>query len=199
MNANKENIKSDIVRFIKEAGMLKKIKRTGYAVHGGREADTVAEHSYRAMLVGYIIAKKEGADADKVLHMLLFHDLPEARIGDLHKIAQKYINKDEAEKQVTLEQAALLPREISDEFVSLLEEFNAAETLEAKCAKDADKLELAFQAREFADMGNKELNDMIERIGQVLKTKTAQDLYATLASSKEKWWDGLKKPVEESY
>jgi len=189
----------NIVRFISEAGMLKRIKRTGYAVHGSREADTVAEHSYRAMLVGYFIAKSENANVDKVLRMLLFHDIPEARLGDMHKIAAKYVDKDGAEKRIMKEQSLLLPKETAKEFLSLLEEFETASTKESLCAKDADKLELAFQAKEFADAGNSELLDIVDRVGQVLRTKTAKALFKNLMSSKKKWWTGLKKPVEDSY
>jgi len=198
-NGRETDHSTELARFFSEAGMLKRTKRTGYAVHGSGQADTVAEHSYRAMLMGYIIALQEGADTTKVLKMLLFHDLPETRLGDLHKIAAKYVDKDSAEKQIAQEQAHLLPDALGQEFLVLLDEFNTALTLEAKCAKDADKLELAFQAKEFADTGNPQLLDIVERTGTVLKTKTAQRLYAAMLSSRAPWWAGLKKPVEESY
>jgi putative hydrolase of HD superfamily len=194
-----EKVTEDIVKFISEAGSLKRTKRTGYAIHGSLKSDSVAEHSHRAMLIGYIIAKQEHADVDKVTKMLLFHDMHESRLGDLHKIAQRYLEKKDAEKQVMREQSMLLPEEMRKEFISLMNEFNTKQSLEARCANDADKLELAFQAKEFMDSGDKDLEDIVKRIGVVLKTKTAQSLYKTLLTSKEKWWDNLKKRVEDSY
>lgn len=192
-------MEEDLIHFINEVGMLKRIKRTGYAIHGSSEADTVAEHSYRAMLIGFLIAKNEKADENKVLRMLLFHDIPETRLGDMHKITQNYIDKKNAEEQIAAQQATLLPQDIGKEFLSLIEEFNAAKTREALCAKDADKLELAFQAKEFVNAGSKDLMDIVERVGKVLKTKTAQEIYKNLMANKKRWWEGLKKPAEDSY
>jgi len=42
----------------------------------------------------------EGADVGKVVTMMIRHDLAEARIGDLDKVAVRYIrNKHEAEEE----------------------------------------------------------------------------------------------------
>jgi 5'-deoxynucleotidase YfbR-like HD superfamily hydrolase len=41
---------------------------------------------------------------------LVFHDLPETRIGDLHRVATRYIKgKDKAEEQICHEQMTDMP------------------------------------------------------------------------------------------
>ena len=44
-------------------------------------------------MIAYFLAHKEGADPHKSAVMCLFHSFPEARIGDLHTVSQRYINK----------------------------------------------------------------------------------------------------------
>lgn len=56
-----------------------------------KQPDTVAEHSLNAAQIGYILAKMEWADANKVATMLVWHDIAETRIGDMHKVAIWYI------------------------------------------------------------------------------------------------------------
>jgi len=41
-------------------------------------------------MIGFILAKLEGADREKVLKMCLLHDLAEARTGDANYLNQQY-------------------------------------------------------------------------------------------------------------
>ncbi|MEW9510166.1 HD domain-containing protein [Streptomyces bacillaris] len=61
---------SAVGRFLYEAGTLKHARRTGWWMAGVRDPESVAEHSWRTALIATIIAKLEGADADKLECML---------------------------------------------------------------------------------------------------------------------------------
>ena len=77
--------------------MLKRINRSGWSVLGIKNAETVAEHSFRCAVIGYVISCMEKASSYNVLLMTLFNDMHEARTGDLHKMAQHYIEAEKAE------------------------------------------------------------------------------------------------------
>lgn len=55
-----------IANFLFELGMLKRQKHTGFALAGVRQLDSLADHTARAALIGYILAELEGVDAQKV-------------------------------------------------------------------------------------------------------------------------------------
>ena len=48
--------------FLNEVGMLRHTPRSGYKFLGSGQ-ETVAEHSHRTAVIGYVLAKKTGADA----------------------------------------------------------------------------------------------------------------------------------------
>ena len=102
----------DIARFLLEIGVLKNVKRSGWWMAGVKDPETVAEHSYRTAIIGYFLAKKEGADAEKVMKMCLFHEMAETRLNDVHKVGQRYIEHKETEKKILKEQLSSFQKNI---------------------------------------------------------------------------------------
>ena len=86
------NIKK-LVNLIFEWQHLKRIKHEGWRLAGVSNPDSVAEHSLVAAQIGYILAKMEWADVGKVVSMLIWHDIHEARIQDVHKLSLRYLWK----------------------------------------------------------------------------------------------------------
>src|SRR3989338_2611923 len=116
-----------LVEFIFEVGTL----RRSYRVHLQKLAkteDSVADHSFRVAIIGYILAKEEGLDADKVLKMCLFHDLPEARTGDHDWFHKKYVKINELKAIKSQWQGVGFGNEV----VKLLKEYLGQKTKEAK-------------------------------------------------------------------
>ena len=183
----------DIARFLLEMGVLKNVKRSGWWMAGVKDPETVAEHSHRTAIIGYFLAKKEGADAERVMKMCLFHDIAEARVNDLHKVGQRYIDHMETEKKVLEEQFSSLPKDISKELMKLMKEFHEGKTKESIIAKDADYLENAIQAKEYRDAGYKLTEEWMENIRKMLKTNSAKEILDKVSESSENWWKGLKK------
>ncbi len=184
----------DVAKFIFEVGTLKRIKRGWLKSEGVGNPESVAEHTYRNAVVGYILAKMEGADAEKVLKMALFHDIPEVRIGDIDKVAQRYINKDQSEMQVMKDQLDALPGAIKNEIMSVMLEFYERKTKEAIIARDADILELLFQAKEYADVGYTGTEYWLEQNSKLLKTESAKGIFGELMKQNAfSWSKGLER------
>ncbi len=187
-----ENIKK-IANFLFELGALKHVKRSGWWIINVKDPENVAEHSFRAGVIGYMLAKLEKADINKVAMMCLFNDLHEARLNDLHKVGQRYIDFRKAETKAHKEQTDDLG-EIGKEIFSLHKELKEQKTKEAIVARDADLLENAFQAKEYIEIGYKDAQNWIDNIRTVLKTESAKTLLKEIEkASSNDWWRSLKK------
>ncbi|KHO48017.1 MAG: hypothetical protein QT00_C0001G0029 [archaeon GW2011_AR5] len=185
----------DIAKFFFELGTLKRTERAGWAVTGISKPEVIAAHAYRATVIGYMLAELEKVDKDKVMRMLMFHDVPETRIGDLHKVAASYLNSGEGEEKAAADQSKLMPTVIGNEFVQLIREFNEKRTKEAIVARDADYLEAAVTAKEYLINGYKHSEEFLKRIRKVLVTPSAKKLLKEIEKSDGFWWKGLKKNV----
>ncbi|MFZ2663947.1 MAG: HD domain-containing protein [Patescibacteria group bacterium] len=142
----------ELVNLFYEIGTLRKIKRS-YHINVLQDTESVAEHSHRAMLISYFLAKKVGADPYKCILMASLHDLAEARTGDSNWVQKSYITQDE--DKATEEQ--LLPlRDLSKDLFRLLSEYKERKTLESQVTKDADNIEYVLSLRELELTGNKE-------------------------------------------
>ena len=185
-------VMKDIAKFLLEVGSLKNVRRSGWFVAGVKNPESISDHSMRAIITGYLIAKEERADEEKVMKMLMFHDVPETRLGDMHKVTAKYIDKQKAEKNVVEDQSKMLSKEAGKEYIELMKELAEGRTKEAKIAIDADYLECAIQAHEYMENGYKNAREWIERVRAELKTETAKQILEEVVKS-EFWWKGLKK------
>jgi 5'-deoxynucleotidase YfbR-like HD superfamily hydrolase len=182
-----------IANFLFEAGMLKRTPRTGFQFLGSG-AESVAEHIFRTVYIGYALGRlSKGVDTDKLIKLCLFHDLPEARTGDLNYVNKKYVKPD-IEKAVN-DLASTVP--FGNEISELIREFEQGESAEARLAHDADQLELILALKEYKDVGNKYADEWVEYALKRLKTDTARELAATILetdsslwwfSDKSEWW-----------
>ncbi len=190
--------KRDFVKFLHELGQLKNVPRSGWQLIGIKQPESVAEHSLRAAQIAYLIALERKADAEHAAALCVFHDLPEARIGDVHKVAARYgIGGKGAESRVVREQAQRLPKGIAEKYSALYSEYCSGKTEEAKIAHDAELLECAFQAWEYIEQGFP-AKEWVRRVGARLKLPEAKSLWRAMQKGKPSdWWKGLKTSVEE--
>src|SRR5690554_5356596 len=87
-----------IVDFLFEIGSLKKIARSHRQSFLTDDlSDNISSHSHRVSVIGYFLAKSEGANIEKVLTMCVFHDVGEARSGDQTWVHKKYVKVFEDE------------------------------------------------------------------------------------------------------
>jgi len=174
-----------IADFLFEVGMLNKTPRTGYQFLGSGK-ESVAEHILRTLFVGYTLCKMDNTlDENRVLKMCFFHDLPEARTGDMNYVNKKYVDVDEEKAVRELTEGISFGNEIKE----AIDEFNKKETREAQIAMDADQLALILQLKEYGDLGNKYAEEWINYALKRLNTTTAKELSAKiLGTDFSHWW-----------
>ena len=131
------------------AERLKDTMRHCYTKNGRRES--VAEHSWMMTLAAFLMTDEfPEADMDKVLKMCLIHDLGEAFTGDVPAF-EKTAADEQNEKAQLYGWVASLPGGIAKEMLSLYDEMEKRETLEAKIYKAVDGLEAVIQ-HNFSDI-----------------------------------------------
>ena len=180
--------------FFAEAGLLKRVKRSGWWVAGIENPESVADHCFRCAVIGFYMAHEEGADPYRVLVMTLFNDIHEARINDLHKMGHFYIDFKAAEKRVFKDQVASLPSKVREALIDIRGDYDTQKTHEALIARDADILECLVQAKEYQDNGYPVARKFLRRAPGFLKTKTAQKLWKSLQRwDSTVWWENVVK------
>lgn len=188
------NVKK-IVNFIFELGQLKKQVHSGFQLGGVKYPTSVAEHSFRAAQIGYILAVMEGnTNHEKIAAMLVIHDNVESRTGDQNKISAKYFDKKESEAKALNDQLSNLGDKIKEKWKGYFEEIEDRNTPEGIIAKDADWLETAFQAKEYYDIGYKSMIDWINNVEKAVETESAKKIMREMKKTEfSDWWQGLKK------
>lgn len=181
-----------IMQFVSEAGMLKNVKRSGWSVLGVNNPETVAEHCFRCSIIGYVLAVLEGASVYKVLLMTTLNDMSEARITDLHKMAQRYISTEDAEDRSYFDQISDLPKSFKEELLPLHKEYRKQKTKESIISRDADILECLIQAKEYYEYGFTKAIKFTKKAPGFLKTKSAKKLWQFAKKNNiTDWWEVL--------
>ena len=129
--------------FLVEADKLKSVLRATTLCDGSRRENS-GEHSWHIALYALVMAEHSDSpvNVDRVIKMLLIHDLVEIDAGD----TPIHGDHDPAE-MAAVEQAAadrlfgILPADQTREFRALWEEFEAAETDDAVFAKSIDRVQ----------------------------------------------------------
>ena len=175
----------NVANFLFEVGMLNKTPRTGYQFLGSGK-ESVAEHILRTLFVGYTLCKMDNSlDERRVLKMCLFHDLPEARTGDMNYVNKKYVDVNEEKAVCELTENIFFGGDIK----AAIDEFNKKATKEALIAMDADQIALILQLKEYGDLGNKYAEEWINYALQRLNTKNAKELAEKITKTDfSNWW-----------
>lgn len=175
----------NLANFLFEAGMLKRTPRSGFQFLGSG-AESVAEHIFRTAYIGYALGKiTSGANVDRLVQLCLFHDLPEARTGDLNYVNKKYVVPNEEKAVADLTETLSFGGEIK----AFIDEYNACQTVEARLAHDADQIEMILALKEYKDLGNKYADEWLAFSMKRLLTDTARTLAESiLETDSSLWW-----------
>ncbi len=135
------------IAFLKQADRLKTVERANVLLDQSR-AENAAEHSWHLALWALVMAPLADSEVsiDRVIRMLLLHDLVEIIVGD-HPIHLKtdWAAVAQAEQLAARELFGLLPKDQYDQFLVLWHEFEADETPDARFAKILDRCQPLFQ------------------------------------------------------
>ncbi len=133
--------------FLNEADRLKSVLRATTLVDGSR-LENSGEHSWHLTLYALILADQAapGVDINRVIRMLILHDLVEIDVGDvpIHSANGAAHASDAtraAESRAATRLFGLLPPDQGPALRALWEEFEAAATPDALFAKALDRVQ----------------------------------------------------------
>ncbi len=133
--------------FIVELDKLKRILRQTLVMDGSRRENS-AEHSWHLAVMAVLLSEhaREAVDVQRVVKMLLIHDVVEIDAGDTFCYdAAATVGKEERERGAAERLFGLLPEEQAEELHELWEEFEARGTAEAQFANALDRLQGLLQ------------------------------------------------------
>ena len=125
---------------------LKDTMRHCYTKNGRRES--VAEHCWMASLMAYFMKDEfPDVDMDKVIRMIMIHDLGECFTGDI-PVFEKTKEHEDNEEKLLNDWVSSLPEPYATEMAALYQEMAERKTLEGKIYKAIDSLEAVIQHNE---------------------------------------------------
>jgi len=185
---NEESIEQ-LVNLLHEAGMLASIPRSGFAFLGSGQ-QSVAEHTYRVIFVAYVLSHLSRlagrpVKLDRLFLFCLFHDLPEARIGDLNAVQKQYV-VPQVDKVL---QDFVSQYPIGEEIAQAVHSFENDASLEAMLARDADQIELLLVLKREEELGNPQTQEWIKRVFSRIQTDEGKQLASKVTEvDTSAWW-----------
>ncbi|MGF2615868.1 HD domain-containing protein [Rossellomorea vietnamensis] len=144
---------SKVMEIIKLGEKLKYELRHSWLSNGRRES--VAEHTWRVALMAVLISPKLSVEInmEKLLKMIIIHDLVEAEAGDIPAFetlnnASIKSKKRENEIKAIMNIRDTLGGEVGEEIYELWMDFEDKASIEAQVANAFDKLEAQIQHNE---------------------------------------------------
>ncbi len=143
-----------ILDFFKTAINLKNVSRQGWIDKLSlKHPESVADHSYSMAIMGMLISDLENYDSEKILKMILLHDLAESKIGDYTPDEIDNDEKERIENNAFFEITKKLPTTIKSQYDELWKEYQNHTTPESQIVHQIDKLEMALQAKTYQKEG----------------------------------------------
>jgi len=144
-----------ILKFFQTSANLKKIPRQGWIDKLSiNKPESVADHVFSMSIIGMIFSDLENYNTEKILKIILLHDLAESVIGDItpEKISKN--KKISLENNIMKKMLKELPTLLQKQYSDLWDEYVLNDSSEAKIVHQLDKLEMALQAKIYSDEGH---------------------------------------------
>lgn len=154
----------DLLALLTELQALDRLPRTGYAMRGVAQPESLAEHGFHVALLAWALSLDEpGLDRLKVLELALVHDLAEVRMGDLPAPSGRYLAR---EHKVAGELAAAIElfAPLGDRASDLLAEYQTAGTVEARFVVACDKLQLLLKSTTYLRWGYPAVAEIVDAL-----------------------------------
>ena len=179
------------IEFIREIDKLKYIFRKTKLINSDRPEND-AEHSWHLAMMAIVLAghANEPIDLEKVMKMVLIHDIVEIDSGDVfaYDTTKSHDNFDE-ELKAARRIFGILPEEQAEEFINLWIEFEEMKTPESKFARALDRLEPLLQNASNNGGTWREFDVKYDKV--IEKKKVIKD-------GSEKIWEFAKQLIDES-
>ena len=171
-----------IVEAFYEFNHLKTLFRQGWLRHGiaKEQCETVAEHSLGVTLLALFLADEHFPELDKgkLVLMGLLHDFGEIYAGDIVPGKMSLADTHELERKSVERVFSKLAK--GEEYLAVWEEFEAAQTAEARFMKEIDRLEMGLQASVYEQDGLADLTVFFESADKALSTPELRSVFDAL-------------------
>jgi len=163
------------LNFLIEVGKLKKMPRRGWILRGMKNPETIAAHTFRMVLMAWLLGKQKKLNVSKILKMSLIHDLCEVYAGDTTPHDNFFLKNKKKFKKITLKWPRLskrdkekifrekyekeckslkklilkLPLDFKKEIKDLWMDYEKGLTREGKFVRQLDRVESLLQAMEY--------------------------------------------------
>ncbi|HEX4859031.1 MAG TPA: HD domain-containing protein [Usitatibacteraceae bacterium] len=189
-----------IIDFILELDRLKAVKRKTRPV-GLDRYENSAEHSWQIALLAASLAHhaESPVDIDRVITMLLVHDIGEIDTGDtMVYVEEGLAERKDAERAAVSRIFGMLPEGRGERFLELWHEFEAGMTAEARFANAVDRampvlLNLANAGQSWRENGITHAR-VVGRVGPQIREGCPalwEYLEARLAEERDRGWFGI--------
>lgn len=143
-----------LAQFFKYVLELKCVKRAGWVSKVRvNNSESVADHTYSMCAISMVLSDMFGLDTEKVMKMVVLHDLAESIIGD-------YMPGDVTKKQKRLQEKKAmksilycLPLDVRSDYEKIWQEYFLNKTDVARFVHRMDKLEMLLQAKQYTEQG----------------------------------------------
>lgn len=147
------------LEFFKFAANLKKIQRQGWVSKISiNNPESVADHTFSMAIIGMVISDLENYDTQKIIKMILLHDLAESKVGDFMPEQIGKQEKKEKEDKAFEDIIDFLPQSIKLQYRRIWKELQEKNTPESSLVHQIDKLEMALQAKIYQKDGYSQEN-----------------------------------------
>jgi len=152
--------------------VLNRLPRTGFLMRGIDPPESVGEHIFSTTVLGALVLEKlkdEGVpvDGEKLLKMIALHESGEVLTGDIPAPVTVILGKakkSELELEASRKVLAGFPG-----LVSIVEEFEAGKSIEARIVKALDKLQMMIKVLLYESEGRGNMNDFWAYDGNFVK------------------------------
>ena len=152
--------------------VLNRLPRTGFLMRGIDPPESVGEHIFSTTILGALVLeelKAEGVavDGEKLLKMIALHESGEALTGDIPAPVTVILGKarkSELELEASRKVLASFPG-----LVSIVEEFEAGQSIEARIVKALDKLQMMIKVLLYESEGRGNMKDFWVYDGNFVK------------------------------
>ena len=116
--------------------------------------ESVADHTFSMAIIGMIFSDLEGYNTEKILKIILLHDMAESIIGDITPEKMSIERKTELENNAMKKILDNLPKILYEQYNNLWVEYQLNQSKESQLVHQIDKLEMALQAKVYSNEGH---------------------------------------------
>ena len=141
--------------FFELSANLKNVPRQGWIDKLSlTDPESVADHSFSMAVIGMVLSDFKNYNTEKILKMILLHDLAESITGDFTPEQKTKEMKKKLENKIMKKIILKLPKKLQNDYLDIWREFQKNKTVEATFVHQIDKFEMALQAKVYQTKNN---------------------------------------------